>query len=83
MKDSNGTWWKYYNHAMELHKYNAKDVSSENAYIDEYIAKYNIGGVTFFRTDAEKLLKQVQQRKISKSKSVQNVIRSTQESKSL
>ena len=29
-----------------------------NAYIDEYIAKYNIGGVTFFRTDAEKLLKQ-------------------------
>ena len=26
--------------------------------IDEYIAKYNIGGVTFFRTDAEKLLLQ-------------------------
>ena len=36
MKDSNGTWWKYYIHAMKLHKYNAKDVSSENAYIDEY-----------------------------------------------
>lgn len=29
-----------------------------NAYIDEYIDKYNIGGVTFFRTDAEKLLTQ-------------------------
>lgn len=27
-----------------------------NTYIDEYIDKYNIGGVTFFRTDAEKLL---------------------------
>ena len=26
--------------------------------VDEYIAKYNIGGVTFFRTDAEKLLTQ-------------------------
>lgn len=29
-----------------------------NDYVDEYIAKYNIGGVTFFRTDAEKLLVQ-------------------------
>ena len=29
-----------------------------NTCIDEYIEKYNIGGVTFFRTDAEKLLKQ-------------------------
>lgn len=27
-----------------------------NDYIDEYIDRYNIGGVTFFRTDAEKLL---------------------------
>ena len=26
--------------------------------VDEYIAKYNIGGVTFFRTDADKLLTQ-------------------------
>ena len=29
-----------------------------DAKIDEYIKKYNIGGVTFFRTDAEKLLLQ-------------------------
>lgn len=29
-----------------------------DAKVDEYIAKYNIGGVTFFRTDAEKLLLQ-------------------------
>ena len=29
-----------------------------DAKIDEYIEKYNIGGVTFFRTDAEDLLKQ-------------------------
>ena len=26
--------------------------------VDEFIEKYNIGGVTFFRTDAEKLLLQ-------------------------
>ena len=26
--------------------------------VDEYIAKYNIGGVTFFRTEADKLLTQ-------------------------
>ena len=29
-----------------------------DAKVDEYIAKYNIGGVTFFRTDADKLLLQ-------------------------
>ncbi|MBR0322949.1 MAG: hypothetical protein IIX06_00475, partial [Bacteroidales bacterium] len=29
-----------------------------DAKIDEYIEKYNIGGVTFFRTDAEDLLNQ-------------------------
>ena len=32
--------------------------SFQDDYIDDYIERYNVGGVTFFRTDAEKLLKQ-------------------------
>ena len=43
----------------QLFNLRANDPNKDfNAYIDEYIAKYNIGGVTFFRTDAEKLLRQ-------------------------
>lgn len=41
----------------QLFNLRANDPNKDfNAYIDEYIEKYNIGGVTFFRTDAEKLL---------------------------
>ena len=43
----------------QLFNLRANDPNKEfNDYIDDYIERYNVGGVTFFRTDAEKLLKQ-------------------------
>lgn len=41
----------------QLFNLRANDPNKDfNTYIDDYIERYNIGGVTFFRTDAEKLL---------------------------
>ncbi len=43
----------------QLFNLRANDPNKDfNDYVEEYIERYNIGGVTFFRTDADKLLMQ-------------------------